>query len=293
MKDITMPKTTFLPCLDSPELAEQRRQELSIARDKAADLGASAVAIAKQGFYINLKQERIDIHLAVNSAVENKVSISPSLNLEKPDKRFEETRIQVTNETTLQAAKRLADKGYKVLALNFANGISPGGGFLHGARAQEECLCRSSALYLTLIGDPMYRAHGDRPQPDSTDWSILSPDVPVFRSDNGSMLDQPYPMSFLTCAAPYAPKIGKQESAILMKNRIHRVLEIAHAYSYEALILGAWGCGAFDNDPVATAITFKNNLEEVFSGAFREAVFAITDWSPERKMLGPFRDILK
>lgn len=46
-----------------------------------------------------------------------------------------------------------------LLVLNFTNGIQPGGGFLGGARAQEEVLCRSSALYHTLDGDPMYRHH--------------------------------------------------------------------------------------------------------------------------------------
>ena len=31
-------------------------------------------------------------------------------------------------------------------------------------------------------------------------------------------------------------------------------------------------------------------FEGEFKGAFREVVFAITDWSPERRFLGPFRD---
>ena len=47
----------------------------------------------------------------------------------------------------------LGAAGAKV-ALNFANGLHPGGGFLRGSLAQEEVLCRSSALYLTLVGDP-------------------------------------------------------------------------------------------------------------------------------------------
>jgi hypothetical protein len=52
-----------------------------------------------------------------------------------------------------------------------------------------------------------------------------------------------------------------------------------------------WGCGAFENDPRRTAVDFRQALEGDYSGAFSEVVFAITDWSPERRILGPFRDV--
>jgi uncharacterized protein (TIGR02452 family) len=65
-------------------------------------------------------------------------------------------------------------------------------------------LCRSSALYLTLDGDPMYAAHQEGPPYESSDWAILSPDVPVFRRDDGTPLPAPWTTSFITSAAPYA-----------------------------------------------------------------------------------------
>ena len=186
-------------------------------------------------------------------------------------------RSQVANETTLGAARRLVKGRHRPLALNFANGIHPGGGFLSGARAQEEVLCRSSALYKTLFGDPMYEAHKKRPRPDSTDWAIYSPDVPVFRHDDGTPLDAPWPLSFITCAAPVATRIGQPESGDLLQKRILRVLAIAQAFGFSALVLGAWGCGAFGNDPHRTAIDFRQALENEFRGAFCNVVFAITD----------------
>jgi uncharacterized protein (TIGR02452 family) len=185
----------------------------------------------------------------------------------------------------------MVDAGLRPLALNFANGIHPGGGFLGGARAQEEVLCRSSALYVTLEGDPMYAAHRERPRPDSTDWAILSPDVPVFRTDDGTALDSPWLLSFITCAAPYAPAFEMQEAAQMLEQRIVRVLDIARSYGYVSLVLGAWGCGAFRNHPRTTALAFCQALEGRFVGAFSDIVFAVTDWSPERRFLGPFRDI--
>ena len=151
-------------------------------------------------------------------------------------------------------------------------------------------VCRSSALYLTLVDDPMYEFHAQRPQPDSTDWAIYSPDVPVFRTDNGTAVQIPWPLTFLTSAAPYARTIGQPASGDLLQKRILRVLAIAAAYGHRALVLGAWGCGAFGNDPRRTANDFRRALEGEFAGSFSHVVFAVTDWSPERRFLGPFRD---
>jgi uncharacterized protein (TIGR02452 family) len=137
----------------------------------------------------------------------------------------------------------------------------------------------------------MYEAHRKRPRLDSSDWAIYSPNVPVFRTDAGLELEDPWLLSFITCAAPYAPTIGQPESADLLQKRIHRVLAIAKAYGYATLVLGAWGCGAFANDPHRTATDFRQALENDFSSVFSDIAFAITDWSPERKFLGPFRDI--
>ena len=69
------------------------------------------------------------------------------------------------------------------------------------------------------------------------------------------------------------------------------MLAIAQAYGYTTLVLGAWGCGAFANDPHRTARDFREALEHTFIEAFSDIVFAITDWSPERRFLGPFRAV--
>jgi uncharacterized protein (TIGR02452 family) len=233
----------------------------------------------------------VDWRTAVERAVRAKLSIPPDAPLPAPNAaRFSETRIVVANETTLGAARRLSQDGARPLSLNFANGVEPGGGVLHGARAQEEVLCRSSALYLTLDGDPMYAAHRRAAAYESSDWAILSPDVPVFRLDDGTPLPEPWLASFVTCAAPYAPRVGQPRSGDLLERRIARVLAVAHAHAFTTLVLGAWGCGAFANDPARTARDFRAALEGPFAGAFIEVVFAVTDWSPERRFLGPFRD---
>jgi uncharacterized protein (TIGR02452 family) len=115
--------------------------------------------------------------------------------------------------------------------------------------------------------------------------------VPVFRGDDGTPLDSPWSLSILSCAAPYAPAVGQPRAGDLLQARIRRVLAIAQAYEYSAFALGAWGCGAFGNDPVRTARDFHCALAE-HAGTFAEVVFAIADWSPERRFLGAFRDVL-
>ena len=281
-----------LPCLDSPDLAAARRAELDVSREHAIALGLSAVAAARDGHYRTENDREVDWSEAVRIARHAKRSIPPDAPLpQRPDLRFPETPVTVANETTLGAARRLTDADLRPLALNFANGVHPGGGFLSGARAQEEVLCRSSALHATLEDDEMYEAHRRRQDDESRDWAILSPDVPVFRKDNGTTLDTPWPLSVITCAAPNAPQVGQPRSGDLLQRRIVRILDIARAYGYDTLVLGAWGCGAFANDPVRTAHDFHAALGGQFRGSFREVVFAITDWSPERRFLGPFRDV--
>jgi uncharacterized protein (TIGR02452 family) len=287
-----MNKLNILPCLDSDEMAAARRWELDVTRSFAQDLGRTAVEVARAGTYITRDGKQVLWRDAVKAACAARLSIPPEAVLPPAQTgAFAETTIQVSNETTLGAARRMADAGLKPVALNFANGIHPGGGFLGGSKAQEEVLCRSSALYETLLGDPMYERHRERTEPDSTDSAIWSPDVPVFRTDEGTELPQPWLLSFITCAAPVAQAIGKQRAADLLRKRIDRVLAIAHAYGRGALVLGAWGCGAFGNDPHRTATDFRQALETHYAGAFAHIIFAIADWSPQRKFLGPFRDV--
>lgn len=282
----------LLPCLDTPAMAADRRRDLDIARATAADLGRTAVEASVAGHYTGPDGRQVDWSAAVAAAIEGTISVAPGdpLPASAPS-LFDETRVQVTDETTLGASLRLVGSGFRPVALNFANGIHPGGGFLEGARAQEETLCRSSALFRTLVGDRMYQEHSLRPRPDSTEWAIYSPDVPVFRDDDGREIPAPWLLSFITCAAPVAARIGQPESRHLLHSRILRVLAIAQAYGHEALVLGAWGCGAFGNDPRHTAVDFRSALENEFEGAFSEVIFAIADWSPERRFLGPFRDV--
>lgn len=290
-----MSRLQFGPCVDSKIMADLRRKELALRPELAESLGRSAHAALDDGGYLT-DDGWIDWAAAIEVAQSKKISLRPDADLPiiedcSTDDPSNVTTVTVANETTLGAAYRMQDAGYRPLALNFANGVEPGGGFLRGATAQEEALCRSSALYATLFGDPMYDFHRNNDPAASSNWAILSADVPVFRNDAGMECDKPWLLSLLTCAAPYAPAIGRTESTRMLRQRIYRVLAIAKAYRYKSLVLGAWGCGAFANDPRQTAFDFRVALEGDCTGAFERVVFAIADWSDERRYLGPFREV--
>jgi uncharacterized protein (TIGR02452 family) len=94
--------------------------------------------------------------------------------------------------------------------LSFASARHPGGGFLISASAQEERLCRASALYACLSAClQSYEYHRVHSDPFYSDRVIYSPAVPVFRTDRGTLLDNPYTVSFITSAAPNAGVIRR------------------------------------------------------------------------------------
>jgi uncharacterized protein (TIGR02452 family) len=282
------PRLQVLPAVDSAERAETSARLRAIPRQQTAAWGKATLTALGTGTYADAAGRTVDWRGAVQAAVAAKRSLAPDAPLPGPlSPVYSTTGIQVANETTLAAARRLSEPGRRVLALNFGNGIEPGGGFLQGNRGQESVLCRSSGLLATLQGDAMYAHHKTRPRPDSTDWAILSPDVPVFRTDDGTPLERPWLLSFITCAAPCAPTLGVEVSARMMESRIRRVLAVARAFGYEALVLGAWGCGTYGNDPARIAAIFHAALREQ-AGAFAEVVFSVTDGSPERVFCGPF-----
>jgi uncharacterized protein (TIGR02452 family) len=204
------------------------------------------------------------------------------------------TLVEVTGESSLEAARRL---GGPVAVLNFASARNPGGGYLNGAQAQEEALCRASALYTCLLeARAFYDHHRAHRDPFYTDRVIHSPAVPVFRDDRGGLLAEPYTAGFLTSPAPNAGVVLRtaparaHELPRALAARAERVLETAAAHGYGRLVLGAWGCGVFRNDPAQVAEAFRALLGPGgrFAGAFEHVVFGILDRSRDRAVLGAF-----
>lgn len=263
-------------------------------RERAAQLGEETRRVLAERRYINSSGAIVELGPLLDQSVAGTRSYPAEQALPAERQGRYETRITVRNESTLAAARRLAGEGKRLVALNFASAKRPGGGWLSGAQAQEETLARASGLVACIEGNPMYArnaAHGDALYLDD---AIYSPDVPVFRDDDGALLPEPYLCAFITAPAPNAGVVLERDRSrratvrVTLERRIGRVLAIAALHEHTALILGAWGCGVFRNGPAEVARLFAAALTEPFRGAFAEIVFAVLDGTLERRFISPF-----
>lgn len=264
------------------------------SRAEAARRGAELAALVADGGYVAPSGARVDLAAALAAARAGTVSYPPERAVPPPTSRADRTTFTVANESTLAAARRLHVAGLRPAALNFASARHPGGGWLSGARAQEESLATASALVTCIERDPMYAHHLAHRDTLYTSWAIYAPDVPVVRGDDGALLEAPWPLAFLTCPAPNAAVVLRRapgrraEVEAALAERIDRILAIAAAHGHDALVLGAWGCGVFGNDPAVVAALFAAALDGPHAGRFRQVTFAVLDSSPERRFIGPF-----
>ena len=217
-----------------------------------------------------------------------------------PSHKSADCPLAVVEDTTFHCARELVRNG-RVAVLNFANAYSPGGGVTRGAMAQEECLCRSSNLYSALTLPYLirnYYKHNEKTTGElGTDAVIYSPGVTVFKSDDAlpTPLAKTFQTDVLTCAAPYVNPNRKKPIPLekledTFNHRIRNILEVAAANGADNLILGAFGCGAFNNPPDLVAGCFRYYLvDKGYRDYFKCVVFAIKGGGRNYEV---FRDIL-
>ena len=245
------------------------------------------VAICESGFYAAPSGRRVDITDAVKQARLGTNLYSPQTLLPKQHTPHRTpARLMVSNETTFSVLQRSAEDGAHVACLNFASAKNPGGGFLTGAQAQEECLARASALYPCLLAAPeYYERNRVNKSAIYLDLVIFSPRVPFIRNDAGVLLERPFLASVITAPAPNAGAVAQSEPRNLslvapaLRRRAEFVLEVAAVNKVQRLVLGAWGCGVFRNDPAVVAATFAQLLKPPgrFANVFEQVLFAVYD----------------
>ena len=244
--------------------------------------------------------EEINISKQISNCVEHTKTYRPNYYYTKKPrnptahKKKKLCQIEIDSESTFGVAKRLVkkEKITKTCVLNFASATKPGGGFKNGRTAQEESLARQSALYQSLKTHPeMYKYNLKNSNNDSfyNDYMIYSSRVPVFRSDVSERLfskNEVFETSVITSAAPNLHDVSKYQQErkhykTIFYERCRKILLLAIEKHNDAIVLGAYGCGVFENDPRFVSSVFKKllvkgkNGDEPLGNYFTKVVFSI------------------
>jgi uncharacterized protein (TIGR02452 family) len=224
-------------------------------------------------------------------------------------KRLHTPQLKVSSQDCLELAQEYVQNGHKTAVLIFASPIEPGGGFADGTNGQEEHICYRSEMIAffqyqmspdtidqetsfyrsPLFCDPNSLLHrGIRENIFHPGGLIHTPDVLVFRASQAqefAFLDIPFRVGMLTSPAPVNPvlvslnngKIGyrSKEAYEKVKITLRTHLQAACDAKYDAIVLGAFGCGAFSNPPDAIAQIYKEIIDDDFSAVPPHIAFAI------------------
>ena len=230
---------------------------------------------------------------AIDYSIRNQQFIpeSATISISDVQKADKPANIIVSQLRSFEAAAQYIGK--RTAVLNFASATNPGGGVEKGASAQEECLCRVSTLYPCLadqkMRDSFYTPHRKNGNALHNDDIIYTPNVLVIKDDDHNLLSEPFSVDIISCAAPnlreqpsnqyntgdtIKVQISDNELLALHEKRARKIFASAIANGVEVLILGAFGCGAFQNDPHIVAQAYKNVLPD-FAHYFHTIEFAI------------------
>ena len=234
-----------------------------------------------------------DLTIATNLSIQNQQFIPEATEIQKSEANMhnQPAKIIVSRLRSFEAATQYIGK--RIAVLNFASATNPGGGVENGASAQEECLCRVSTLYPCLteqkMRDCFYTPHRKNGNALHNDDIIYTPNVLVIKDDDHNLLSEPFSVDVISCAAPnlrerpsnqyntgdtIKVQISDNELLALHEKRARKIFSSAIANGVEILILGAFGCGAFQNDPHIVAQAYKNVLPD-FVHYFHTIEFAI------------------
>lgn len=272
-----------------------------MGRNNRKNIATDTLQSLEKGYYTTPSGNQIHIKEVQEYALQNTLTYTPEMGdrllQNRIPKPFDsDTRIEVTNETTLNAVRRLIGGGAEsVLCLNFASARNPGGGFLGGSQAQEESIARATGLYPCLLQAPdYYSTNRANKSCFYTNYMIYSPSVPILKDEEGNYLEELLTTAIITAPAVNTGVVKRREHRKtakiekVMRRRIEKVLAIAAEHGHQTIVLGAWGCGVFQNDPKHIARYFREVIEEKFQQEFSRIVFAI--YAKNERFIRPFQE---
>jgi len=276
-------------------------------KTKRMDAAKQTLQVYEQGFY-EVGGMRVDVSELHKNSMGNTMLYTPEMIEQIEQKKIEELKVRGGDNknakyilSPLPVVTALSKyKKDSMGILNFASAKNAGGGFLNGALAQEESLAMCSNLYITQIKN---REYYDKNRACKsllyTDYMIYSKDVVFIREDAESLWKEPIVASVLTAPAVNMGQYLRREDASIplaekvMKDRMRKVLTVFAEQKNENIILGAYGCGVFRNDPKTVAKFFVELLkDEGYGQYFKEVIFAVYDSSKNKNVYNEFERAL-
>ena len=277
----------------------------------------NTVDFIKEGRYISANgwDVRIDTE-EINQSGASSVFYPDTRDIKTKPHSNHDTAYYAIEADCLETCRFLQLAGFKPAVLNMANRYNPGGGVLGGSGAQEENIFRRSSAFCSLFRYIGYaHEYGLEPDPSFSytipreSGGIFSPGLVVFRSSESTgyyLLDEPHKIDMITVPAISHPDTVTRDGRLWIadhlveptKEKMRAILRIGMFYNHDALVLSAFGCGAFANPPHHVARLFREVLnEEEFEKAFRLIVFAVIDdhnahreHNPQGNLL-PFQEV--
>ncbi|MBG9693141.1 hypothetical protein ABD91_20585 [Lysinibacillus sphaericus] len=237
---------------------------------------------------INGKDEALLLDASMNYGMVLDESLLDTLNKQSYRIYEKAATVQINNLTSLEALFQLNERYSRVAVLDFASDSNPCGGFLNGYSAQEESLAYASNLYPALKQvkyQQFYKVHRSLTEKISPNKIAVSPEIVFFKNDQHKYLKKPICAEVIVAAAVNQNSWRNKFSPLpyhvvyqQMKLKIESILGIAAFTEKDALILGAFGCGEYGNDPSMVAEIMKNALNDFrWKYAFKEVWIAIPD----------------
>lgn len=259
---------------------KQMRKEIGIKTLKTVEkLGVSGLFDLSRSEIDTMKQNTVIIGENIKTKADEESHFKQVLSKNTMLAKDESQKVEIIEGDSFDVALSLKNerKYNNVSVLNMANQTSPGGGFLQGCSAQEEALCRRSNLFDSINIHPIGRnktnfnphlknkMKGTYNVPEF--GSIYSPKVKVFRGnqdlDGYAYFKKPEEVNVISSAAydiGHSPKPTNYRENTKIK--LQMILNTALENNQECVVLGAYGCGAFGNDPKEVASIMKEILQE-------------------------------
>lgn len=221
-----------------------------------------------------------ELELADKLAPSIKLKIKNQDVISSYKKKFDKTIIQVLNQDVIKTTIDLhnaPNMRFKnnIFVLNLASRTHFGGGVKNGAMAQEEELFRKTS-YGKHFGSELY--------PLKLNEFTFTPCVYVIKDENYKRIDKDkiFPVDMLAISALSNPilidgKLNKQNYNLTFE-KIETIFKYALFNGNEHLILGALGCGAFNNPPM-DIIEMYNVCLKKYNGYFASIIFTVKSTS--------------